>query len=752
MTIEPGDLGTNARAIGSYVSDGGIRRFPYSTDMTVNPQTYADLAFNPQVHAIGEIWCSAIWDMTWLLIDQYGYSSDPSDATAGNNIAMRLVLEGMKLQPCGPGFLDSRDAILLADKLLYNDEHRCKIGQAFARRGMGSLAEQGSADIAGDETADFSDYFCTPCAGIPYIGTPTTTTTEVCTLDEFTISLPNPAINLGLTYQWQSSPDNSTWTNIAGATDIEYAGTQTAATWYQCVVTCTNGGISNTSSSLFIDFLTDCIKISNSTITACSGNFFDSGGSGGNYSDYEDYTQTFMPEAGKKIQLTWKYFNSEQFYDFITIYNGPDASSPVLYGPASGTLNIPAFISSDASGALTVKFTSDEFLVKPGWLALISCVSGCPTPATAGPISGPSEVCVNQTGAVYTVDDIMYATQYVWTLPTGMTPLTGGLTTATNSITVTTNSSYKGGTITVYGMNICGDGLSSPAYAVTKLTKVPSIPTAINGLNGNVYGYCAGSTVKLTTSSAKAETYNWTVSAGTILGGQGTNTIFVFLNNPYSSCDVTVTASNCIGTSQQRKLTLKSVLPEPGISGASVVCKYGSTVETYVVSYEGTALSFTWSSPTSTIQFTDGISTGNPLTTTSTNVNVNYADVAIGKHNLRVTANNSCGSSKMYSMKVTVTNCTKSGETELTLGDENNFAIFPNPTHDVVTVTFNSQVEEKYTVQLVDMTGRVVIREDQNAVKGENEYKCNLGNYAPGIYSLILQVGENTFHSKVVKQ
>ncbi|MBL0342008.1 MAG: M36 family metallopeptidase [Bacteroidetes bacterium] len=29
----------------------------------------------------------------------------PTVATAGNNIAMRLVLEGMKLQPCSPGFL-----------------------------------------------------------------------------------------------------------------------------------------------------------------------------------------------------------------------------------------------------------------------------------------------------------------------------------------------------------------------------------------------------------------------------------------------------------------------------------------------------------------------------------------------------------------------------------------------------------------------------------------------------------------------
>jgi len=38
--------------------------------MTVNPHTYADLASNGEVHYIGEIWCSAIWDMTWAIIQQ----------------------------------------------------------------------------------------------------------------------------------------------------------------------------------------------------------------------------------------------------------------------------------------------------------------------------------------------------------------------------------------------------------------------------------------------------------------------------------------------------------------------------------------------------------------------------------------------------------------------------------------------------------------------------------------------------------
>jgi hypothetical protein len=168
-TIEPGDAANDARGIGTYLKSepttgAGIRRFPYSYDLAINSQSYGDLAANNEVHAIGEIWCSALWDMTWLLINAYGYNANTHDSTAGNNIAMRLVLEGMKLQPCDPGFLDSRDAILMADSLLYNNAHKCIIWQAFARRGMGINAVQGDNYTAGDEVEDFTIPAVAPAA------------------------------------------------------------------------------------------------------------------------------------------------------------------------------------------------------------------------------------------------------------------------------------------------------------------------------------------------------------------------------------------------------------------------------------------------------------------------------------------------------------------------------------------------------------------------------------------------------------
>jgi uncharacterized repeat protein (TIGR01451 family) len=154
--------GVKPRPIGTYAfsqaaNGAGIRRFPYSTDMSINSWTYgmmAGIAIG-DVHSTGEIWCATIWDMTWNIIQQEGISPDIYHGTKGNNIALQLVMQGMKLQPCSPGFIDARDAILKADSILYNNAHKCAIWNAFARRGMGRSASQGSSGSTTDQTQAF---------------------------------------------------------------------------------------------------------------------------------------------------------------------------------------------------------------------------------------------------------------------------------------------------------------------------------------------------------------------------------------------------------------------------------------------------------------------------------------------------------------------------------------------------------------------------------------------------------------------
>lgn len=161
MTIEPGDQATDARPMGTYLfgqgpNGGGIRPFPYSTDFNVNPMTYATIGSGVSVpHGVGSVWATMLWDMTWDLIDVYGWDADLYNGSGGNNIAMKLVIEGLKLQPCGPGFVDGRDAILAADQALYGGANQCLIWESFARRGLGFSANQGSSGSETDGTEAF---------------------------------------------------------------------------------------------------------------------------------------------------------------------------------------------------------------------------------------------------------------------------------------------------------------------------------------------------------------------------------------------------------------------------------------------------------------------------------------------------------------------------------------------------------------------------------------------------------------------
>lgn len=99
--------------------------------------------------------------------------------------------------------------------------------------------------------------------------------------------------------------------------------------------------------------------------TYCSGNFNDSGGPQGNYRNNENSVFTLAsPDPGGQITLSFTSFNTEANYDFVRIYDGANTSSPLL-GTFSGNINPGTFTSS--GNALTIRFTSDNATLAPGW-------------------------------------------------------------------------------------------------------------------------------------------------------------------------------------------------------------------------------------------------------------------------------------------------------------------------------------------------------------------------------------------------
>ncbi|MBC7382945.1 MAG: T9SS-dependent M36 family metallopeptidase [Bacteroidia bacterium] len=161
LTARASDNPAFGKGIGTYLiaedtTGLGIRDYKYSRNMTVNPATYDYIKTNAEVHFVGFVWCTMLYDIFWDMADKYGFNNDIYNGTGGNNKAIQLVMDGLKLQPCMPGFVDARNAILLADSINNNFANRNLLWKAFARRGLGFYASQGSADIVTDGTQSFS--------------------------------------------------------------------------------------------------------------------------------------------------------------------------------------------------------------------------------------------------------------------------------------------------------------------------------------------------------------------------------------------------------------------------------------------------------------------------------------------------------------------------------------------------------------------------------------------------------------------
>ena len=156
--------GIGTYAIGEPTTGRGIRPFPYSYDMAgVNPTvTYGQVGSSifSDVHSIGSIWATMLWDMTWeIIMKDNAIVSDISNTATlqGNAAAFKLVNEGLRLQACSPSFIQGRDAILLADEMMFNGKYKCAIWKAFARRGLGVNASTGASSDDLTVTQDFTE-------------------------------------------------------------------------------------------------------------------------------------------------------------------------------------------------------------------------------------------------------------------------------------------------------------------------------------------------------------------------------------------------------------------------------------------------------------------------------------------------------------------------------------------------------------------------------------------------------------------
>ncbi len=138
----------------------GSRRFPYSTNNSINPMTWADvddytnnlsggiapdpLGFNiggaSEVHNIGEIWALTLWEVRSRII-----AANSNSVPTGNQIMLQLVTDALKMTPNNPTFTDARDALIDADCATNSCANEQSIWDGFADRGLGYGARVSTA-------------------------------------------------------------------------------------------------------------------------------------------------------------------------------------------------------------------------------------------------------------------------------------------------------------------------------------------------------------------------------------------------------------------------------------------------------------------------------------------------------------------------------------------------------------------------------------------------------------------------------
>jgi Fungalysin metallopeptidase (M36)/Fungalysin/Thermolysin Propeptide Motif len=144
----------------------GIRRFPYSADMRINPLTLRHIGYsnplpattsppfdwkfrslaNPQIHTAGEVWASALWQCARNIL------ADETRSTfeARKRRILAHLVTGLKMFPTDADYIEARNAVLFAMRATdAADYELCRRG--FVKRGFGAGA---LAPKRGDDSND----------------------------------------------------------------------------------------------------------------------------------------------------------------------------------------------------------------------------------------------------------------------------------------------------------------------------------------------------------------------------------------------------------------------------------------------------------------------------------------------------------------------------------------------------------------------------------------------------------------------
>lgn len=471
------------------------------------------------------------------------------------------------------------------------------------------------------------------CSGTPAVGASTATATSICLGSPVTLGIQTIPVGTGVTYQWQSSTDGITYTNIATATNFSYTNTPTSALYYRNQVTCTNSSLTSISTPIQVVFNNNVVTTTPGT--KCGPGTATIGATGSTGTTIAWYTTaTGGASIGSGTTFTTPVINSD-----TSFFAAAQTASPALV-----TLGAGATASSTAGQSLLPGFwggAKTQYIIRATELTAAGINAGPITsigfePTTSGTtyqgftvqigasvantaptttfLSGLSTVylgtaanngftpvanAVNTlafgtgtgTSASYNWDGVSNIVVSIsWSLVPGASTSTGSSMKVDNvgfastayrqrdqltpaamlaETAVNTTTNFRP-RFTINGTGIC----SSPRVAVPiTFTAAPALT-----LSGSTASICEGSstsTVTLTSNVADFSTYTWSPVTG-VTGNATSGWTF----NPTTTTTYTLTSQSALNCQNTKSYVVNVTnVPAPAaLSGVSVCA--GSTSQT----------------------------------------------------------------------------------------------------------------------------------------------------------------------------
>lgn len=486
------------------------------------------------------------------------------------------------------------------------------------------------------------------------------------------------------------------------------------------------------------EFVGSCLE------ATCSGTYRDNGNNSNYSNNINQIYRVFCPNAaGQCLRVTFNSFDVEDescgffsctVYDYLTVGNGPTQNSPVFTsGPANasgqifGTPATPfSYTSTDASGCLTFRFTSDGSVTRAGWSATLSCV-----PCAGGPNGTDNNDCINATPVCSNVGISNNATGpgIIAEGCSGSSCPAGGenhtnwyaveiQTSGTLTWTIDPTDNNDDYDFAMYGPNVTCGSLGSPIRCSDAgVTGNTGLSTAAGGTSEDVFGDGFVSEMNVTAG----QTYYLVVDEWSPNAGSGYN-----LNwGGTASLDCTVllpvklTNFGAVYNPQRKQVDLNWITAKEHKNEEFVLERSFDGITYEIIDQ----------------QASQGNSHQEQLYTS-----IDKSPTINGINYYRLQWTNQNGQTD-FSEVVAVA-----------VSDElqNGFSVQPNPFNDYLNIRFEEFVKEKTQIQVLSPYGQVV-KTQIVYPQQDNNIALQLQDLQAGIYILNVQIGDQEHFRKIVK-